>query len=129
MASPTKPLEPYNKNWDDNCFPPFPLFTRLIESSIPHPILVRVLSSAAIDDGCLFNRRTHRPVNPAPVIKIGEAFAVEPALVAMLADVLHQVNEKLFIDPLPDDVLVRPFRHGPGKGPMDGINKGDQVGW
>ena len=93
----------------------------------PQTRLVGILFLAPVDDRCLTNRRTHRPVDHACFVIVGDGFLIEFTLVPMKANVPHQLLEQLFVDFSSNNVFVRPsFRIGLGECPLDGGDKGSQ---
>lgn len=93
------------------------------QRAVLQPGLIRVLLPAPVDDGRVPNRIAHRPVNFPIFLEIDIRLVVERPLPSVGANVAHQLNEQLLVNPLTHDVFVRPYRHRLGEGPLRGCDK------
>jgi hypothetical protein len=114
--------------------------TRLEQDSRRQATFVGVFAPASVNDGRLWERRTHRPVHSARILVVGDDLRVEPAPCPVTAYVDEQALEEHFVEAAPDGLLVRPLRikaypaphevdREPGEDvaePLDGAGEGCQ---
>lgn len=71
-------------------------------------IFISLLNRAPIHYGCLLNWRSHSPVDQSILIEIGDSLSIEPSLVTVAPNVFDQLDERIFVDTIADDILVGP---------------------
>lgn len=71
-------------------------------------IFISLLSCAPIHYGGFLNRRSHRPVDQSILPEISDFFGIEPSLVTVAPNVFDQLDERILVDTIADDILVGP---------------------
>src|SRR5450759_1231877 len=90
---------------------------------------ISVFSTASIDDRSLSNGRTHGPVHPIALLKVGDRAPVEATFVAVGSDAHNRSFKETFVDGAANQVFVRPLRHCLGESPTLAVDKcADMVG-
>ena len=99
------------------------------ECAVPESILKRILRPASVDNRCLRNRFTHGPVEQPILREIGENTTVKTPLKTVFTNVPHKCLKKLRVNPVSNQILVRPVRHGLCECPFLRINEFSKRRW
>lgn len=90
----------------------------LRQRAVLQTTFIRTFLPAPVDDGRFANRSAHRPVEQSVFFKVDECFLVEGPFKSVRANVANQLQKKILINPLTNDVFVRPLRHRLGESPF-----------
>lgn len=72
------------------------------QSSLPQPVFICAFLWASIDDGCLFDRIAHCPIDQPVFLKVGDFHSVKTSFIPEAPDMLNHLDKKLLVHPVSD---------------------------